>query len=75
MWVLSNSVKMLGMKKETAIFLAGSANKLAKLLGINRAAVSQWGEEIPKKRLLQLKSLMPHWFDTLVVESSNVEVN
>ena len=68
MWVLSNSVKMLGMKKETAIFLAGSANKLAKLLGINRAAVSQWGNEIPKKRLLQLKNIKPEWFDTLIVK-------
>ena len=75
MWVLSNPVKMLSMKKETAIYLAGSANQLAKLLGINRAAISQWGDEIPIKRLEQLKSLMPHWFDTLVVKSSSVEVN
>ena len=68
MWVLSNSVKMLGMKKETAIFLAGSANKLAKLLGINRAAVSQWGDEIPKKRLLQLRNIKPEWFDSMIVK-------
>ena len=59
---------MLGMKKETAIFLAGSANKLAKLLGINRSAVSQWNDEIPKKRLLQLKNIKPEWFDSMIVK-------
>ena len=54
------------MKKETAVAFAGSKNKLAKLLGINRAAVSQWGDEVPKKRVAQLKTLKPQWFDTLV---------
>jgi transcriptional repressor of cell division inhibition gene dicB len=54
------------MKKETAIAFAGSANQLAKLLGINRAAVSQWGDDVPKKRVDQLRSLKPEWFDTLV---------
>jgi len=66
MWLLSNPVKMLSMKKETAIYLAGSANQLAKLLGINRAAISQWGDEIPIKRLEQLKNLRPEWFDSMI---------
>mgnify|MGYP003335094553 FL=1 len=65
MWLLSNPVKMLSMKKETAIYLAGSANQLAKLLGINRAAISQWGDEIPIKRLEQLKNLRPEWFEVI----------
>ena len=51
------------MKKETAIAFAGSASKLAALLGINRAAVSQWGEDVPAKRVAQLKKLVPEWFD------------
>lgn len=56
------------MNKETAIYFAGNANKLAKLLGINRAAISQWGAQIPLKRLEQLKQLKPEWFDTLIVK-------
>jgi DNA-binding transcriptional regulator YdaS (Cro superfamily) len=54
------------MKKITAIAFAGNANKLANLLGINRSAISQWGEDVPQKRLEQLKALKPEWFDTLV---------
>jgi DNA-binding transcriptional regulator YdaS (Cro superfamily) len=57
---------MLSMKKETAIAFAGNANKLAKLLGINRSAISQWGDDVPEKRVKQLKNLKPNWFDTLV---------
>jgi hypothetical protein len=66
MWLLSNPVKMLSMKKETAIAFAGSANKLANLLGINRAAISQWGQDIPVKRVEQLKQLKPEWFDNFI---------
>jgi cytochrome c551/c552 len=58
---------MLSMNKQTAIAFAGSANKLAKLLGINRAAISQWGQNIPVKRLEQLKQLKPEWFDNFIV--------
>ena len=74
MWVLSNPVKMLSMKKETAIYLAGSANQLAKLLGINRAAISQWGDEIPIKRLEQLKNLRPEWFDSMILQTEKNRV-
>ena len=49
------------MTKEQAIALAGSQAKLAALLGINDAAVSQW-TEIPEKRIWQLKVLRPGWF-------------
>ena len=56
------------MNKTTAVYLAGSASKLAKLLGINRAAVTQWSDDIPKKRVAQLKQIRPEWFDTLIVK-------
>jgi hypothetical protein len=32
------------------------------MLGIQRQAVSQWGDEIPQARLWQLKVLRPEWF-------------
>ena len=50
------------MKKTQAIELAGTAFALAKMLGIQRQAVSQWGDEIPQARLWQLKVLRPEWF-------------
>jgi hypothetical protein len=64
------------MTKDQAIALAGTSMALAKMLGIQRQAVSQWGDEIPQARLWQLKVLRPEWFTkskvnkvkTLVVE-------
>jgi DNA-binding transcriptional regulator YdaS (Cro superfamily) len=50
------------MEKEQAIKLAGSARKLAEMLGISRAAISQWGLMIPQARVWQLKSIHPEWF-------------
>tara|TARA_R110000868_G_scaffold66695_1_gene198502 strand:- start:473 stop:631 length:159 start_codon:yes stop_codon:yes gene_type:complete len=49
------------MNKEQAIKLAGNQNKLAKILGISRCAVSQW-KEIPQARVWQLQLLHPEWF-------------
>ena len=49
------------MTKDQAIALAGTALALAKMLGIQRQAVSQW-TEIPPARLWQLKVLRPEWF-------------
>jgi DNA-binding transcriptional regulator YdaS (Cro superfamily) len=49
------------MDKETAIRLAGSAKALAELLGITRAAISQW-TDVPAARVWQLKALRPAWF-------------
>ena len=49
------------MTKEQAIALAGSQAKLAALLDISDAAVSQW-VTIPGARLWQLKLLRPGWF-------------
>jgi len=50
------------MKKQDAIKLAGSAIKLAKILGITKGAVSHWGEDIPKGREYELRYIKPEWF-------------
>jgi DNA-binding transcriptional regulator YdaS (Cro superfamily) len=50
------------MDTKTAINLAGSATKLAKLLGVTRQAISQWGEKLPQQRIWQLQVLRPGWF-------------
>jgi DNA-binding transcriptional regulator YdaS (Cro superfamily) len=50
------------MEKEQAINLAGSARKLSEMLGISRAAISQWGVTIPQARVWQLKAMRPDWF-------------
>jgi DNA-binding transcriptional regulator YdaS (Cro superfamily) len=49
------------MDKNEAIKRAGSATKLAALLGITRSAVSQW-KEIPALRVYKLRELRPRWF-------------
>ena len=51
------------MTKQDLIKLAGSQSELAKILGINRAAVCQW-KAVPELRLRQLKDLRPQWFTT-----------
>jgi len=54
---------MLSMiTKEEAIRFAGSLTELAKILGISKAAVSQWGENPPQARIWQMQSLHPEWF-------------
>ena len=50
------------MDKQTAIEKAGSVTELAKLLGIKREAIYQWGTQVPKARVWQLKILRPEWF-------------
>ena len=44
------------MNLQKAVEIAGSKSKLAKLLGISRAAVTMW-DEIPEKRMNQLKGI------------------
>lgn len=51
------------MTKQQLTQLAGSQAELAKILGINRAAVCQW-KTVPELRLRQLKDLRPQWFTT-----------
>lgn len=46
------------MKKTKAIELAGSKAKLARLLKVSKGAVSQWGDDIPELRALQLGKIL-----------------
>ncbi|CNK10028.1 DNA-binding transcriptional regulator DicC [Yersinia aldovae] len=46
------------MKKSEAIKLAGGKAKLARMLRVTKAAVSQWGEQIPELRELQLDKII-----------------
>jgi DNA-binding transcriptional regulator YdaS (Cro superfamily) len=50
------------MKKQDAIKLAGSAIKLAKILGITKGAISHWGDDVPVGRVYQLRYIKPEWF-------------
>ncbi len=50
------------MNTQKAIELAGGSSALAALLGITPGAVSQWGEELPERRMWQLRVLRPEWF-------------
>jgi len=49
------------MDKKELCKLAGGQTKLAKLLGISQAAISQW-TVIPMARQWQLQLLKPEWF-------------
>ena len=53
---------MLTMKTQTAIALAGSRAKLARLLGVSRPAVTQYKEVLPPKRIARLREVHPEWF-------------
>ena len=53
---------ILNMKTQTAIQLAGSKAKLASLLGVSRAAVTQYKEILPPKRIDRLRLVHPEWF-------------
>jgi hypothetical protein len=50
------------VNKTFAVRKAGSQYRLAKLLGLSRQAVSQWGEAIPLGSLYRLRELRPRWF-------------
>lgn len=45
------------MKTETAIKHFGSATGLAKALEITPGAVSQWGDQVPQLRSLQIEKI------------------
>ena len=53
------------MKTQTAIELAGSSAKLAKLIEVTPGAISQWGEQVPVTRVWQLKVIRPAWFKNI----------
>ncbi|MCH4294201.1 Cro/CI family transcriptional regulator [Shewanella sp. 3B26] len=45
------------MKKSAAIAHFGSESNLAKALGITRAAVNQWPDDVPRLRAFELEKL------------------
>lgn len=45
------------MKTEFAIKAFGSSVALAKALGITPSAISQWGEDVPRLRVYELREL------------------
>lgn len=51
------------MKTQDAIDLAGSRSALARILGLTPSAITQWGDEIPKLRVYELRELRPEWFN------------
>ena len=53
------------MTLEKAIELAGNKASLARLLGIQRQAITNW-KIIPQARIWQLKLLKPEWFEPIV---------
>ena len=52
----------MSMKTQTAIQLAGTSAELARILGLSRAAVCQWPEDVPPLRVYQLRERRPDWF-------------
>lgn len=61
------------MDKEFALRKAGGEVSLAKLLGISRQAVSQWGERMPQLQLYRLKEMRPKWFAEFKREQGAVD--
>ena len=56
------------MNTQTAIQLAGSKAKLASLLGVSRAAVTQYSDKLPKKQVQKLLQSHPQWFEEKLPE-------
>ena len=50
------------MRTNEAIKRAGSKAALAKILGVTRGAVSNFGEYLPEARVWQLRVIRPMWF-------------
>lgn len=51
------------MTKTEAIQKAGSAYKLAQVLGLTRQAISKWGDTVPVFREQHLREIRPEWFN------------
>lgn len=45
--------------KKDAVSAAGNAAKLARILGLSRAAVSDWGEYVPSYQAYRLVQIFP----------------
>lgn len=65
---------MLNMNTQTAITLAGSKAKLARLLGVSRAAVTQYHTVLPPKRIDRLRQAHPEWFADSAPPAAEIEL-
>lgn len=65
---------MLNMNTQTAIQLAGSKAKLARLLGVSRAAVTQYHAVLPAKRIDRLRQAHPEWFADSAPPAPEIEI-
>lgn len=63
--------RMNPVKKKDGIAIAGSAAKLARIFGVSRSAITQWGEWMPPYRVMQLKEAMPERFAQHFKEGQN----
>lgn len=48
------------METQAVIRLFGSQAAVAKVLGLSRSAIHQWGDEVPKLRQYHLREKHPH---------------
>ena len=51
------------MKTADAISLFGSKSEIARLLGISKTSVQEWGDVVPDLRQFQLEELSRYVFD------------
>jgi predicted transcriptional regulator len=62
------------MNTQIAIQLAGSKAKLARLLGVSRAAVTQYQAVLPPKRIDRLRQAHPEWFADSAPPTAEIEL-
>ena len=62
------------MNTQNAIQLAGSKAKLARLLGVSRAAVTQYHAVLPPKRVDRLRQAHPEWFTEAPAPEVEIEL-
>ena len=64
------------MKKTDAIRHFGNVSKLAAVLGVAHTAVSQWGDDVPARRALELekitKGALKSGFSVPVIEDDSL---
>lgn len=65
-------LKLGPMKTKDAIDAFGSASALARELCITRAAISQWGDQVPELRAYQIRDLLAQREAAQAAESSDL---
>jgi hypothetical protein len=50
------------MDKSFAVKKAGTQANLARLLGVTKQAVNQWGDKLPPLQVYRLRELRPRWY-------------